>query len=305
MNKNILANTLKRLVYRNSSFQAYYLANLHYYNFIQGLNSRNRKTVIVYQMGKVGSTTVWDSLRALENVDVYHVHALTRHGVKSVENYYKNNFSRTQMIPTHLLESQYLRKQLNKGLQGKNKWKVVTLLRDPIAKNISSFFQKLESFFGYKYKDKIKNVKPEIINKDLIKLFTENFDRHEKPLNWFDSELKLVFDIDVFLSEFPKEQGYKIYETDLADLLIIKLEKLNECACVAFKNLLGINEFAILESNVGGSKSYGDIYQRFLDSIVLPDSYIEQMYTSKYVRHFYSEEEIEAFKTKWLRQNHP
>jgi hypothetical protein len=28
------------------------------------------------------------------------------------------------------------------------------------------------------------------------------------------------------------------------------------------------------------------------------------MYTSKYVRHFYTQEEIEAFKAKWRRQNH-
>jgi hypothetical protein len=60
----------------------------------------------------------------------------------------------------------------------------------------------------------------------------------------------------------------------------------------------------LVNSNIAINKSYSDIYRQFLDSIVLPDFYINKMYTSKYMRHFYSEEEIEVLKAKWCRQNH-
>lgn len=113
-----------------------------------------------------------------------------------------------------------------------------------------------------------------------------------------------MLDIDVFSSEFPKSKGYEIYETKHADLLLLKLENLNNCASDAFKTFLDIDGFTLAKSNIGDNKAYRNIYRRFLESIVLPDSYIDKMYTSKYVRHFYSEKEIEAFKARWCRQNH-
>ena len=67
---------------------------------------------------------------------------------------------------------------------------------------------------------------------------------------------------------------------------------------------MNIDEFTLVKSNIGDDKAYHGLYRGFLEFIVLPDSYIDKMYTSKYVRHFYSEEEIEAFKARWCRQNH-
>lgn len=305
MKNFVLKDTIKKLVYGNYHFaKAYRLGGLYYYDFLHSLKSRNRQTVIVYQMGKVGSKTVVQSLRALRNMTVYHVHSLTQDGTDKAENLYKNNFDQLRRIDNHVLWSQYLRKQLDEGLKGQEKWKVVTLVRDPIAKNISSFFQNLGSFIDYEYKNKIESMKMEDIVDELIQLFLDKFGNHEQPLTWFDRELKTVLDIDVFSSEFPKSKGYKTYESEHADLLLLRIEDLNECASNAFKNFLDIDEFTLTKSNVGDNKAYRDIYRRFLKSIVLPDSYIDKMYTSKYMRHFYSEEEIEAFKARWHRQNY-
>jgi len=305
MKKPVLKSTIKSLVYGNYNIaKTYRISRLYYYDFLHSLKAKNRQTVIVYQMGKVGSKTVVKSLRSLKSMTVYHVHDLTHNGTDRAENLYKDNFYKLRRIDNHVLWSQYLRKQLDTGLKGKEKWKVVTLVRDPIAKNISSFFQNLGSFIGYEYKTKIEYMKTEDIVKELIQLFLERFDNHEQPLMWFDSELKPVLNIDVYSSEFPKLKGYEIYEGEYADLLLLRLENLNECASDAFKNFLDIDEFALVESNIGNSKGYRNIYRKFLESIVLPDSYIDKMYTSKYVRHFYTQEEIEAFKAKWHRQNH-
>lgn len=299
MNPLLLAGGLGTRISYDSYYTAKYQAFKVFYNFTRELKSNTRETVIVYQMGKVGSTTVFKSLRTLKNVDVYHVHTLTRDGIEKVENMYKNNSHRTRNIYEHLLESQYLRNQLDKGLEGKNKWKVVTLVRDPIAKNISSFFHHLETRLGYEYKTKKEVMKIEDIIEELTKRFLRRLNGHENSLTWFERELKPVFGIDVYSRAFPKSKGYEIYESEYADVLVLRLENLNECGCDAFKNFLDLNEFNLVPRNVGNNKSYRDIYQGFLDSIVLPDSYIEKMYTSKYVRHFYSEEETEAFKAKW------
>ncbi len=301
MQSNISLNTNIQRFLTKDYYKIKYFITKTRYNLVHSLQSRNKKTVIVYQMGKVGSTTVLKSLQALKNLNVYHVHTLTANGIQNVEQMYERRFYRTRNIYEHLLESQYLRQQLDKGLECKKKWKVVTLVRDPIAKNISSFFQHLESRLGYEYHKKIECMKIEDIIDELMELFLKRLDGHEKSLTWFERELKPVFGIDVFSREFSRENGYEIYEAEHADVLIIKLENLNKCAGDAFKKFLSISEFNLLASNVGSNKSYSNIYQRFLDCIVLPESYIDKMYTAKYVCHFYSEEEIEAFKRKWRR----
>jgi hypothetical protein len=64
----------------------------------------SRSEVIVYQMGKVGSSTVVKSLQKLDfDFEVYHVHALSDEGIEELENIYRTNFNRTRVIHGHLL----------------------------------------------------------------------------------------------------------------------------------------------------------------------------------------------------------
>ena len=122
---------------------------------------------------------------------------------------------------------------------------------------------------------------------------------HDSPLTFFDRELKIVFDIDVFASNFPKSKGYKIYEGEKADLLLIRLEDLNRCARDAFEDFLNIDKFTLESVNIGSQKKYALIYQKLKESIRLPDAYIDRMYQSKYMHHFYTTQEIQKFETKW------
>lgn len=302
MKAQMINNTIKRLVYSNyKSAKAYHVVKLYYYNLLHSLNSKNRETIVVYQMGKVGSSTVVKSLQALKNMNVYHIHGLTQFNIERTENICKQNFPRMRRVHNHILESQYLKRQLDKGLKSKNKWKIVTLVREPIARNISSFFEVLEMVLGYDYKNKIKQLKIESIVEELTELFIEKHIEYEneKSLEWFDTELKPALNIDVYAQEFPKSKGYEIYDFEHAELLLLRLENLSECAGDAFKNFLGIDGFQLVKDNIGSQKGYDTIYQGFLDSIVLPGSYVDKMYSSKYMRHFYSESEIEALKVKW------
>ena len=62
---------------------------------------------------------------------------------------------------------------------------------------------------------------------------------------------------------------------------------------------MNIDNFTVLKANASSDKEYSIIHKEFINFIALPDSYIERMYKSKYSRHFYSQEEINAFKAKW------
>jgi hypothetical protein len=114
-------------------------------------------------------------------------------------------------------------------------------------------------------------------------------------------EIEPVFGIDVFAAGFPREQGYEIYEGDFAALLLIKLERLNDCGEEAIKRFLNLERFQLLEANKAEDKWYSDLYHAFKQSLVLPDSYLETLYDSPYTQHFYTAEEIAAFRRRWRK----
>jgi hypothetical protein len=122
---------------------------------------------------------------------------------------------------------------------------------------------------------------------------------HEHPLTWFDEEMKSVFDIDVYSSDFPKNKGYKIYKNRQVSLLVLKLEKMSECSARAFEEFLNIKNFKLVNANIAKTKRYAGIYKQFKESIEFPLSYIDKMYNSKFAQHFYTKEELDMFKKKW------
>lgn len=287
----------------------YYFAKAHYMRELRRKQEQHiAPPLVLFQMGKVGSSTIRKSLKALDlDMPIYHTHLLTKARIAKTEKERRKYFrtERYSYLKRPWL-NQFLRKQIDDGLDGK-KWKVVTLTREPIARNISTFFENLEvklldSGDQYEIKSDYYDIDPTIVKLDhmqeLIDLFFDRLD-HDSPLTFFDRELKEVFGVDVFASEFPKARRYKIYRDEKADVLLIRLENLNDCVCDAFKEFLNIEEVTLIDTNIGSEKVYAPLYERFKDAVVLPESYVERMYTSKYMQHFYSEEEIAKFRAKW------
>ena len=273
----------------------------HEYRFRHQLKQQLRQpeAIIVHQMGKVGSTSIFRSLKSVfPDKAVCHTHFLNP---KRLEDKLRLVRLKKQPIQPYLIMSQELRKVIDDDLKDK-KWKIITIVREPIARNISAFFENLyvkESSlyvtnFAKKYKSGSLTIEP------MIEKFIRDYP-HEIPLKWLDWEIKNVFKIDVFLTDFPKSKGYQIIQNGEVDLLVLKLENIKECITEAFKEFLGLENFTLKQHNRAKQKSYYDAYKHFMDSIVLPEAYIEKMYTSKYTQHFYSKDEIDVFRAKWLR----
>ena len=246
-------------------------------------------------MGKVGSATILKSLRrARLGRPIYHVHTLTEEGLKEARNSHRASRA---IVPGHsYYASQHLQKKLR--IPKKTKWIMVTLVREPIARNISAFFQDIEvyvpDFSCQRYSE------PGEIER-LTEFFFDTI-AHDDPLTWFDREAKKVTGIDVYESPFPKAEGYQIYSGETSDLLLIRCEDINQCGCNAIQKFLGIDEFVIHVTNVSSDKKYGELYGNLQRAIKLPEEYVNRMYSSKYALHFYDEDELAAFKARWLSQ---
>lgn len=264
----------------------------------QGYGYR-QQPVVVHQMGKVASTAIYESLKELNSNDYifYHTHYLSDQGLQDSEQFYRENYCRIKAVHTALAHSFHLRRFL-KSRKSK-RIKVITLVRDPIAKNVSSFFQNLRYWFNISISPKKFSENPEDTLNKLGDLFINEFPRHDVPLLWLDTELKPVFGIDVFEYPFKLEQGYQIYQGDRADVLLLKLECLNEIVTESMEAFLSVKEFQLKPENIGADKDYAHIYRSFKQQIKLPEAYLDHMYGSKYVQHFYSQQEIDAFRAKW------
>jgi hypothetical protein len=237
---------------------------------------------------------------------IYHIHFLTPELVEKYEKKRRGFFSTNREGDLkHIWQYQHLYKQIKRGLNGR-RWKVVTLVRDPVARNVSTFFEHIEMVpstsgrdqtlrsFEYGFELTLNNgdIGP------LIDLFFEKCD-HDEPLIYFDREFKTIFDIDLFASDFPKTKGYRIYEANAADILLIKLEYLDQVTAEAFKAFLNIDHLSVPRHNVSSQKDISELYGLFKESIQLPESYLDKMYSSRIAQHFYTEAEISQFRAKW------
>jgi hypothetical protein len=259
---------------------------------LKGAVLRQGTPILVYQVGKVGSSTVYMSLRgALPRRFVFHIHYLSPDSLIKYSSRMKETFLTSGAIPEHLLESSYLRRKINTG-DDPAQWKIVTLVRDPIAIILSGFF--FRKFAHSRHAGSVALAEE-------INAFLSSEYNIQWILDWLDVELKTVFGVDVYQADFPHEQGYGVYcQTDKPDVLVLRLEDLDRCSKDAFANFLGIENFELVQTNRAGKSSYSDVYQDFIETACIPGALLDQVYNSKYARHFYSDEERLAFKSKWL-----
>ena len=115
-----------------------------------------------------------------------------------------------------------------------------------------------------------------------------------------DDEVYKYLGINIYEYPFDKEKGYLIIEKGNIKLLILKLEKLNECVQV-IRQFTGAGNFELAKENSSNDYWYKPIYDNFKKDFIPNREYLNKLYKSKFMQYFYSDSEIEAFYKKWLR----
>lgn len=248
--------------------------NAHRYNKIKNTN------VMIYQMGKVGSSSINNSLDTC-----FQTHAFD--GEDPIKYFTSRGKDRILFTALEKFRWRTYQNAFNRNIGRFSEIKIVTSVRDPIARNISAFFQ------YFPRKDRKKPME------DIIRDYW-TFTAHLTPLTWFDQELKKHFDIDLFQEPFDKEKGCSVIHKGNIRVLVLKMEMMDKNE-QAIGDFLGMNHFELKNDNEGRIKWYGDIYQAFKSAIEIPDWYIDLLYRSKMMGHFYTEGEIDAFIAKWQR----
>lgn len=265
--------------------------------FVAGLSKRRRnqiyalkeffraqpRPILIYQMAKVGSTSVYRSLRAA-GVYPLHVHQVAEESRRRGIEFYSRH---EEVPPIHLYVSQMLRPYLR---WTSHRIKVISLVRDPIARHVSSLYQMAD------FNDTVSGDAAETRRRIVERL--EDPGAMDYTFGWFDRQLKAVLDVDVMAEPFDKERGFGLYAGPRADVLVVKLERLSDLLSTVVSDFVG-RELQVTQANVRRRAKRGEEYARVKRTLSISASARNRIYGHDWMQHFYTQDEIEAFQSKW------
>jgi hypothetical protein len=253
---------------------------------------------IVYQMGKVGSSTIFESLcSAVDSISIYKVHYLSDQGIDRGRQFY-DGLRRKVPIP-HEQTTEQLRRRIWE--QPRTIWKIVSLVREPIARDISAYVQMVDVLH------------PGLLGADgpridrIARAATVQFiafdEARSYTCGWFDYEIRQVFGIDVYAEPFDHTNGYLRVRQSNVDLLVLRLEDLNRNGEQALSEFVGQRVSMVRASSRSPEKlqeAYTeDVYRQIVRRVVVSPQVCARVYDSRYARHFYTRDELLANTAKW------
>lgn len=250
--------------------------------------------ILVYQNGKVGSSTISKSLWyvGIENAHIHRFFFKNDIVGELILGDDQSRFMKSSNVFS-LRSTEYV-KAIKNEMKGK---KIITMVRDPIAVDLATVFQWMGTGILDRYcAEQLKG------GKDFLLIVSELMTRIQNRLfRWFEEELKELCDIDVFEYTFDREQGYTIISKDTVEILLLKTEKLPFLTDIV-RNFVHNQELEILSENMGNNKEYAHIYKEVKEKLELPKEYVEYYYKdNSFMNHFYTKKEQKSFMRKWTK----
>lgn len=250
--------------------------------------------ILVYQNGKVASSTIADSLRNA-GVGNAHIHRF----------FFKNDIVGKLILGEE--ETEFIKNsdyfvfqypQFVKEIKDEMRYKkIITLVREPIAVDLSTVFQWIGSGIAdFYFAERMQKGKTfsQVVTELMVKIQNRLF-------HWFEEELNELCEINIWDYPFDREKGYSIISKNEMEILILKVEKLSQMAEV-IGQFLGTSKFQIESMNRGIDKEYFHIYKKLKNNLKLPKEYVDFYYRDNfYMDYFYTPKEQRDFLDKWRK----
>lgn len=259
-----------------------------------------RPPVLIYQFGKVGSSTIRVSLRRSPlKRPVYQVHHLSESGIGTYhEKYHK--FPQSRNIGDCIAIGEALRAKLYDPEHSVPKLSVITITREPISAMLSAFFEGLNESRIAKFQRVDGSIDPDRVIASIHQRFRRFDESTNRICTWFDQELNTTLEIDVFAHSFDHKQPYHIIRANHIELLLLRLEDLNQIGATVLSEFLKLPAPLQLKTrNQRDRKQFSDLYTYVKENLNLPKAVCRKIYRSQYATHFYSQAERKAFVQKW------
>lgn len=255
--------------------------------------------VFVLQMGRVGSASVTvavkNAYQALGiDVPVYHNHYIAHYDlIIERASFDLRDYSAAKHDIEHV--DMKNRTELFACLENQQPVKLISLVRDPVARNVSAFFFAFSSFVP-DWKE--RELHQPLSAGELCNIFESKRAFIQTAFNWFDEQLKDGLGIDIYSVPFDKSRGWQIYKHGLVEVLIVRMEDLYRVGENALRRFLRLPHVQMVKVNTGEEREAYELYRRFLTHPISQE-YLEMTYATKLARHFYTEDEREQFIQRW------
>lgn len=256
-------------------------------------NLENRRPTLVYQMGKVGSSTVVQTLKGLRSpVPLIRIHSLNPAKVsKDID-----RLRATQgYLDEHVITSLMLnRKQLDWGGFPCN---VITLTREPVGRAISFTFQDRKQQLPEV--SELTQLQADRMAERVLEKLQEDSE-HPDPGRWFERELESVFDVDVMAVPYDFDQGYVKIQKGPVEVLVIRMEDLSHSLEAGLADLYNLahRDIQMRQSNIGKNKKYADLLAEVKEQLTVPHSISRRIWSTDYAEHFYGPD-LDRLREKW------
>ncbi len=242
--------------------------------------------LLIHQMGRVGSTSIYNAVKNIKQYRAYHTHILN---VEKLRNFVRSRREKNLKIPNHVNDSFEV---LATIIGHEPHIKIISLVRDPMARNVSAFFNNLDTF-GFRSKVSRQEAQAD----ELLRRF--NAYDHDIPAKWFSDEFRDVFGFTIYNQPFDHVHKRLWIRKDNVSLLVLRVEDSEDVKKEALEKFLETSNISLEADNVGSGK-FGPAYQEFKHLFRPDDALLNRIYKSRLANHFYTPEELESMREKWL-----
>lgn len=222
-------------------------------------------SVLIYQMGRVASVALNKALKA-RGIETFHAHYLVNGG---------EHYKRDLDIETFEKIRQY---------------DIVTLVRDPIERNLSEFFRTIPTKTEYNYAA-------------FLKSFLNKYN-HIWPLVWYDIEFLPYTGLDLMSMHFDAVRGYQYYSLPGKNIVAIRTDRLSFLSSKIFSEFMNLHDLEIPVRNATNQRpGLDELYNKFCKDVCFPKGYVNFMFNSSYAKTFFTDRERVAAKGRWTCQS--
>jgi hypothetical protein len=248
------------------------------------------KPVLIHTYGKVGSTAIHTSISKLPGFGSFQTHFISEEGVSDARRIHQEH----DRDPIHLKLGETLRAALKSHPE--KTVRVITLVRDPVARAVSDLFENPTLLVA---EGDIRQMPLERVVEIAAEQVINSLDYTEK---WFDRELSDVLGFDFFARDFDQVKGFEIIREGRFELLAGKLELLSNNGADFLGRLLDLGrDLPIPRSRARSATGEASLYDQVRKNLRLPAAVLDQVYGSRFCRHFYTPAELEGFRKLWVQ----
>lgn len=243
------------------------------------------KPILVFTMGKVGSLSIYYALKNDWRTPVFHVHSLS----EAEQKFYEEECFKRGILPGSRSAIPMINSQI---LKKKRPYKIITLVRNPIDRNLSAFFEAFEYYIGTtaeKYQGSMA---------ELEQKFYELLP-HTYATDWFQDYFYQQTGVNIYDFGYDKAKKYQLISAQNIEILVMDValdDSIKEKLVVDFthRQLVSIDR-----KNVRESTAAADLYKEFKSSIRFGKNYLSGLLETQYFNHFFDEDSKLKTLQKW------